>query len=48
MDACFTPSIKTIIDVTDAGVRDSVNAVVAASPVNTSVTKFVLVRALPM
>jgi hypothetical protein len=48
MDACFTPSIKTIMDVTDAGVRDSVNAVVAASPVNTSVTKFVLVRALPM
>jgi hypothetical protein len=36
------------MDVTDAGVRDSVNAVVAASPVNTSVTKFVLVRGFPI
>jgi hypothetical protein len=48
MDACFTPSIKTIMDVTDAGVRDSVNAVVAASPVNTSVTKFVDCKGFPI
>jgi len=31
--------MNTTMDVTDAGVRDKVNAVVEASPVNTSVTK---------
>jgi hypothetical protein len=36
------------MDVTDAGVRDSVNAVVAASPVNTSVTKFVDCKGFPI
>jgi len=48
IEACLTPSIKTARDVTEAGVRDRVNAVVEASPVNTSVWNDVLVRVLPM
>ena len=37
MDACFTPSTNTTIEVTDAGVLDSVKAVVTLSPVKISV-----------
>ena len=37
IDACFTPSTNTTIEVTDAGVLDSVKAVVTLSPVKTSV-----------
>jgi hypothetical protein len=38
IEACLTPSTNTTIDVTEAGVLDSVNAVVTLSPVKTSVT----------
>lgn len=48
MDACFTPSTNATIEVTDAGVLDSVKAVVVLSPENTSVTNDVLERLLPM
>jgi hypothetical protein len=37
MDACFTPSMNATIEVTDAGVLDSVKAVVTLSPVKISV-----------
>jgi hypothetical protein len=37
IEACLTPSTKTAMDVTEAGVRDRVNAVVTLSPVKISV-----------
>lgn len=48
IDACLTPSTNTTIDVTEAGVLDSVNAVVTLSPVKTSVTNDELEIGLPM
>ena len=48
IDACLTPSIKIMMDVTEAGVRDRVNAVVVLSPVKTSVTNDVDWRVFPM
>ena len=48
IDACFTPSAKTIIDVTDAGVLDRTNSVVELSPVKTSVTNDVDCKGFPI
>jgi hypothetical protein len=48
MDACFTPSTNTAKAVTDAGVLDSVKAVVTLSPTKTSVTNDVDCKVFPM
>jgi hypothetical protein len=48
IEACLTPSTNTTIDVTEAGVLDSVKAVVTLSPVKISVWKLVDCNGLPM